>query len=125
MSNQLFQIELPKLYYTTGEVVTGRIVYNPKSDRNIHGIHIHFSGYEFCENTMLSDVPFQKKWILDGATTVFGNKCVINRGGHQTNAHKYSESEGVTVKAGQHSWPFSFQIPKNIPPSCEYRSGKV
>lgn len=125
MTQQVLQIELPKLYYTAGEIVRGKIVYTPKADRNIHGIHIHFTGYEFCENTVLSDIPFQKKWILDGATTVFGNKCVINRGGHQTTTHKYSEAEGVTIKAGNYAWPFSFQIPKNIPPSCEYRAGKV
>jgi len=121
----ILSIELPKLFFTAGEVVAGKVVYNPKSDRNIHGIHIHFAGYEFCENNMLSDVPFQKKWILDGSTTVFGSKCVINRGGHQTTSHKYSEAEGITIKAGNYSWPFSFQVPKSIPPSCDYRAGKV
>lgn len=118
-------IELPKLFFTAGETVSGKIVFKPKVDRRIHGVHIHFSGFEFCENNILSDIPFQKKWILDGATTLFGNKCVINRAGHQTTTHRHSESEGVLIKAGDYAWPFSFQIPKNIPPSCEYKGGKV
>lgn len=36
-----------------------------------------------------------------------------------------SQSKGVVIKAGEYNFPFTFQIPQNVPPSCSYKNGKV
>jgi hypothetical protein len=70
---------------------------------------------------VLADVPFQKRMILDGANTVYGHKSkAFGKGDDgQTNP------EGILIKAGKYSWPFSFKVPKNIPPSASYRAERV
>eukprot|EP01114_Cavostelium_apophysatum_P009796 TRINITY_DN2305_c0_g1_i1.p1 TRINITY_DN2305_c0_g1~~TRINITY_DN2305_c0_g1_i1.p1 ORF type:complete len:1192 (-),score=409.72 TRINITY_DN2305_c0_g1_i1:47-3622(-) len=127
MTQASLSIELPKLFFSCGELVKGKVIFTPKADKLVYGIHINFSGHEWCENGALSDVPFQKRWILDGQTTVFGNKAssVRDRNALSMRARTITESQGVIIKAGTYVWPFSFQVPKNIPPSCEYRNGKV
>jgi hypothetical protein len=70
---------------------------------------------------------------LEISASSIGNACckstlvynLSQRHGHQTHTHIGAEARAVVVKEGYYSWPFSFQIPKNIPPSCDYRNGKV
>eukprot|EP01117_Protostelium_nocturnum_P004541 TRINITY_DN163_c0_g1_i1.p1 TRINITY_DN163_c0_g1~~TRINITY_DN163_c0_g1_i1.p1 ORF type:complete len:1141 (-),score=466.52 TRINITY_DN163_c0_g1_i1:95-3517(-) len=118
-------ILLPKLYYATGESVHGKVKLELKTDRRINSIVIHLTGSEFCENSVLADIPFQRKWILDGSTTLYGNKVKMNRNGTIQRVGIPPESSAVLIKAGSYAWPFSFSVPKNIPPSALYKNGKV
>ncbi|PRP86956.1 hypothetical protein PROFUN_04966 [Planoprotostelium fungivorum] len=124
-STSNLSIKLPKLYYATGDTVSGRVHLDLKTDRRVNSIVIHLTGSEFCETSVLADIPFQRKWILDGATTLYGNKIKMNRNGTIQRVGIPPESQAVLIKAGNYSWPFSFAVPKNIPPSALYKNGKV
>ncbi len=56
-------IELPSTEYQGGDTVRGKLIYDAGNDKKIHGIHIHFAGNEFCEYSILSDIPFRKRWV--------------------------------------------------------------
>lgn len=70
-------IDLPKLFYTSGETLRGSVIFHSKISRKIFGAHLHFFGYEFCENSILSDIPYSKKWILDGFVSLYGNDVLL------------------------------------------------
>jgi hypothetical protein len=69
----------PSVFYSAGEAVKGSVVFQPKSDRRVYNIQLHFTGFEFVENSLLSDTPYQKRWILTGQTVLFGNKTAISQ----------------------------------------------
>jgi len=129
MNKETFIIELPKLDYLVGDIVRGKLIYEAKNDKRIHGIHIHFFGSEFCEYSLLSEVPYRKKWILDGTTTIYGNKIPridpSKRMYLNKSTEKYKDEDCVVIKGGKYSWPFSFRIPQNVPPSFDFRNGKL
>jgi len=101
--------------------VKGSVVFQPKSDRTIHNVKLHFTGFEFVENGMLNDNPFQKRWILTGETVLYGKKATSK----SEESKLTEEQDGTLIKEGKYSWPFSFTIPQKIPPSCEHKSKKV
>jgi len=127
---------------------------------------LHFTGFEFVENSLLSDNPFQKRWILTGQTTLFGKKPPQGFKDEDKARLTYvlclcfvfvlclfyfilfyftlfyfiliyfnlfyfilfyfsEENDSTTIKEGKYTWPFSFTIPSKIPPSAEYKNGKI
>lgn len=56
-------------------------------------------------------------------TTIFSFRREGRFLSHRVN--EASESKGVLIKAGEYNFPFTFQIPQKVPPSCIYKNGKV
>lgn len=71
--SSLLVIDLPKLFYLAGETIKGNVTFQQKETKRIYGLNIHFSGFEFCENSLWNVMPFSKKWVCKGYTSLFGN----------------------------------------------------
>jgi hypothetical protein len=81
----------------------------------LRDIQLKFTGFEFCENSLLSDIPFQKRWILEGVNNfpVFKNQ------------KEDPLPAETSLEDGEHNFPFKFVVPKNIPPTVYWRAGRL
>jgi len=99
-----------KPYWHVGETVSGSITYTRKKTWvDVCGIYLTLSVNESVQETGKNEFHFQeyftKTWMIWGPPN-----GVIS---------------SFTVNAGTHSWPFSFEIPTGLPPSCSHPQGRA
>jgi hypothetical protein len=125
----MLQLEVERQAYYPGEIVRGRVHFTPRKDLSCVGVYVRFKGYEHSawenEDAAVSIDPNtaavttqalvhsgKRKHIFKFVKTLWGNTW------GQSN-------KKVKLKAQTYSWPFAFELPKHIPPSLEYRKGRV
>jgi len=117
--------------YFLGEKIKGKVILTCKEDTKVFGVFVKFTGnevdYSYC--------PPQNHWLIDGTHSVFGHKlraCSMTdpvtrekSEGCQKNFLSQQEQDGFHLSAGRNEWPFTFRIPKFLPPSvwcCEQKA---
>jgi hypothetical protein len=104
------EIHITKSTFHPGEVILGDIVYTKRSGRSFcNGIYFSFRGYE--QVLLVQDNVYHNETFYQKRTQVQGT---------QPGQHTAT----LELHAGTYRWPFSVQIPVNIPPSFKHLNGK-
>eukprot|EP00029_Vermamoeba_vermiformis_P005005 TRINITY_DN1615_c0_g1_i1.p1 TRINITY_DN1615_c0_g1~~TRINITY_DN1615_c0_g1_i1.p1 ORF type:complete len:910 (+),score=183.50 TRINITY_DN1615_c0_g1_i1:81-2810(+) len=125
----MLQLEVERNAYYPGEIVRGRVHFTPRKDLSCVGVYVRFKGYEHSawENE-------------DAAVTIDPNTAAVTtqalvHSGKRKHIFKFvktlwgntwgQSNKKIKLKAQSYSWPFAFELPRHIPPSLEYKKGRV
>jgi hypothetical protein len=104
MASPTLRIEVanPRLAYTAGDMIRGKVVLVVPNDQNIGIVAINFIGRG---KTKLNRSNGNNRRIYRGRAPLFNYRQTLYRGHY-------------TVKANTYSWDFVFQFPTHTDPSC-------
>jgi hypothetical protein len=138
------RLSFERNHFWPGEIVRGVLSLNVNQPRLIHGIQLGFDGFnyvdwfdEIVERCFTgTDIYFQKRHMLMGSRPT--NERLVRKaskyGADQLSfmddqfndiGIKTTHSDTIELKAGQHHFPFEFQLPLNIPHSVSHMDGCV
>ncbi|WIA35279.1 hypothetical protein OEZ86_003738 [Tetradesmus obliquus] len=105
-------VHIDKPYYYAGDVVTGFVALHAGSVLDFKSINIKVTGVEKCQWQEQSGSGDNRHTeTYRGSHTIFKNKLPIMAAG--------------SLNPGDYQWPFSFQLPHNVPGSFNYASGST
>jgi len=126
----MLSLEVEKTEYFPGELIRGRVLYTPNKEQTVTGVYIRFKGYEHSEwqegDVAVTQTPNsetvtvtqllhhgKRKHIFKQVKTLWGNEW------------GKSNPKKMKLKVQSWEWPFIFELPRNIPPSVDYKKGKL
>jgi len=96
-----------KTFFYPGEDIHGTIIFIPKKAVNLHFVKAVFSGREICNWG-------QKIATRTGAPMPPSDKLLFTR-------ELALVTERGRFEVQTHTWPIHFTVPRNIPPSCNFK----
>lgn len=121
------ELHLGRDVFATGNPVSGVVILRLSQDINIRSLSVCLAGMERPASSPLvrafrRAVPFfEREMLLSGALKP---RLASDRLSLLWNA-LLGRYKGRTLSAGEHTYPFSINLPASLPPSYEGRAGKI